>query len=254
MARVNRMVNGEIVGDEIGKYDAGMKFRPHDSITFCDQAVNEKWTIRVPTFLSEYCVWWDTWEKHRHSSMASKLKPGMVLYEVGAFDGWQAVLYGKFVGHENMVLIEPTANVWPNIKRIWEENYSSQPRGCYMGFCTDEDRGIGPVHGWPQGPDYSYFLKGVQFSKLAEDTDIPSRTIDTLMTDFGVPQAMNIDVEDVEMCVLRGAVNTLRDYRPLLWISAHNEESEKKISEFLTGFGYQCEHLGTDHERHLHFF
>lgn len=248
------MVNGVIVGDKIGRYDGGRKYRPMETIDFVDQLVNDKWTIRIPRFLTEYHEWWGVWEKARHESMAQKLKPGMTMYEIGAFDGWQGALFAKFVGAENVVLIEPTAEVWPNIRRIWEENSPASPRGCYRGFCASANRGKGPTFGWPRGIDYSTFLKGVIFSGLKTEPGIPSRQIDYLSISFGAPQAMSIDVEGAELEVLQGAVETLRKFHPLLWISAHDEQDETRLRKFLAEFGYRCENLGKDHETHLHFF
>lgn len=246
-------MNGQIIGDVIGKYDGGKKFRPIETIEFTEQVINDRWPLRIPKFLTEYHSWWDTWEKARHESIAEHLKPGMIFYEVGAFDGWQAALFAKFAGPENIVLIEPTGIIWPNIKRIWEENWSTSPRGCYMGFCSKEGKGTGPSSSWPDGPDYSQFLKGIEFSLLPDYEDIPARSIDELASVFGVPQAINLDVEGFELMVLEGARTTLEQEHPLLWISAHSENDREKICKYLAEFGYRCQVLGADHETHLFF-
>lgn len=250
----NRLVNGRIVGDPIGKYEGGRKFRPVKAIEFTAQMINDRWPLRIPKFLSDYHSWWDIWEKARNESMAYHLKPGMLLYEIGAYDGWQAALYAKFVGPRNVVLIEPTGIVWPNIKTIWEENWSADPAGCYMGFCSNENRGDGPSTAWPNGPDYSQFLKGTEFSLPSQYPEIPARKLDDLTLFFGVPQAINLDVEGFEVAVLEGARVTLEQSHPLLWVSAHSGDDQEKICGYLGRFGYRCQILGADHETHLFFF
>src|SRR6266403_2616484 len=98
-------------------YYLGDKFRPVEEIEFVQQLVNRRWFVTLPKFLSEYHSWWDDWELQCHLSMDKHLKPGMVLYDVGAFDGWQSAMFSQMVGGpKNMVLIEPVAEMWANTK------------------------------------------------------------------------------------------------------------------------------------------
>src|SRR6266852_1894186 len=166
----NRMIDGQIIGDRIGKYEAGQKFRPIETIEFVDQQISGRWVVRIPRFLAEYHGWWDTWEKERHFSMFDHLKAEMLFYEVGASDGWQAAFYASMVGAPNVVLIEPTAELWPNIKLIWQQNNLALPRATFLGFCGDHDtpNGTADHSSWPEGPDYSQFVKGRMFSYLGD--------------------------------------------------------------------------------------
>lgn len=258
---VNRMVDGQIVGDTIGRYEAGQKFRPVESIEFVDQQISGRWFVRIPRFLAEYHGWWDTWEKERHESMFEHLKAGMLFYEVGAADGWQAAFYASMVGGaSNMVLIEPTPELWPNIKTIWEQNNLSVPRATYMGFCGEWDTKLGTVKfsEWPKGPEYAQFVKGRMFSYLSEET--PCRTLDSLAMEIGFPDALNIDVEGAELLVLRGAERTLKEKHPLIWLSIHPEmmkgfeHTPGMLFDFMAGSGYRNQLLATDHEQHYFFY
>jgi len=263
--KINRLVNGVIVGDLIGKYEAGRKFRPVETIEFTEQTVNDRWRIRIPRFLAEYSGWWDTWEKERHLSMSQHLKPGMTFFDVGTSDGWQSILYALMLGGpQRMVLIEPTAEVWPNIKLIWEQNRLAMPKACYLGFLADSDTDQGCVHFgcWPDGPDYSHFLKGRAFTLLDDQGDafVPRRKLDTLASLVRWPDAINVDVEGAELLVLRGAEETLKSRHPLVWVSVHPEFMDKgfhhtprMLHEFMSDCGYNGKLLAIDHEEH-HLF
>lgn len=261
----NRMVNGKIIGDEIGKYDAGQKFRPVETIEFVDQRISGRWLVRIPKFLAEYHGWWDTWEKERNESIFDHLKPGMVFYEIGASDGWQAAFYASMVGGASfMVLIEPSVELWPNIRSIWRANNLSVPRATYCGFCSDHDTANGTVQlsDWPHGPDYSEFVKGQTFSSLSFPSHAtkPCRKLDSLAAVAGPPDAVNIDVEGAELLVLYGVERTLKEKHPLIWLSVHPEMMEtfghtpRMLFDFMERCEYRNELLAVDHEQHFFFY
>ena len=107
--------------------------------------INEqpRWTYWVPDSIAD----WDApshWERERLASMEEHLKPGMVLYDVGTEHGWLSAVYGGFVGYENMVLIEPSPEFWPNIRKIWECNGFPEPLAAFQGFIGDQADPLGP--------------------------------------------------------------------------------------------------------------
>lgn len=265
MTLTNRMIDGVIVGDVIGRYEAGNKFRPIKTIDFVNQLINDRWIISIPRCIAEYHGWWDTWEKERHLSMAAHLKPGMSFFDVGTCDGWEAVVYSQMLGGAaNMVLIEPSLNMWPNIKLIWGKNNLRKPCATYSGFAADVDSSDAACMIWPDWPkiaNYREFIKGRDFALLEHPANIgiPRIKLDTLALHTAMPDALNIDVEGSELLVLRGAQEILKKKHPLVWISIHPEFIKKfghtpeMLHEFMTDCGYTGEYLGYDHEDHYFF-
>ena len=253
----------DIPENERKYYHLGDKFRPIETIDFVEMNFNNRWPVQIPRFLAEYHGWWDVWEKERNVSMAERLKPGMVLYDVGAFDGWLACVYAQFVGGgENIVLIEPVAEEWPNTKLTWEANKLNMPRATYMGFAADILRN-GPVinqSAWPKGPDYSHIIKSIKFKLLSEQAHVDNTAsipIDVLATRIVAPDALTIDVEGAGLIVLKGAEQTLRTRRPPVWISLHPDFMRQRFStepeelhEFMDNCGYTGTLLASDHEDH----
>ena len=224
---------------------------------------NPEWEFLFPDSIAD----WDAitgWERERLASMQAHLKPGMVLYDVGAEHGWLSAVYGSFTGHGNMVLIEPSPEMWINIRKTWEANGFDSPIACFPAFCgaADSTKTL-PAHGWPEWTDGFEDLPecpAMAYRYLGDDT-VATFTIDTMVKATKLPPwAITIDVEGFEIAVVRGAEKTLRKHRPLVWISVHPDLMERagwpdvqELFDFMTSCGYGREYLGTDHEQH-HFF
>jgi FkbM family methyltransferase len=267
----------EDIPEEERKYYYIMdKFRPLEEIEWVDQLVNGRWTVRLPKFLADYHSWWPIWEKECHDSMAELLKPGMLLYDVGAFDGWQSAMFAQMVGGgENMVLVEPVTEMWANTKATWEQNGLFPPRASFIGFAGDYDTQGAKIwpYNWPIGPDYSQIIKAIKFKLMHEHGDCTECIkLDTLayMPNFdSVPDALHIDVEGAGLKVLKGAKRLLQDgrqkgllqrSRPLVWIALHPQFMRERfqtepdeLHEFMREMRYSSKLLAVDHEEHWLF-
>lgn len=187
---------------------------------------------------------------------------GGCVFDIGTEEGDFPALWASW--HNDVVLFEPNARVWPNVKAIFDAN-GLAPLATFAGFAseTDGDRdveflgGIGtsaPV--WPSsagGP----VIGDHGFCNLAERDDIPRLTIDTVAKLTVNPTAITIDVEGAELRVLRGAERTLREARPLVWVSVHPEfmrdmygDTVGELWLFMNDLGYERTFLTQDHEVH----
>lgn len=215
--------------------------------------------------LPEPLASWDVyqvWERERVHSMAECLTDGMTLFDIGTEQGWCNLAYASMVGADNMVLIEPTPEFWPNIQATWDKNFLEQPRAFYDGlfsFKTTDERTN--FTNWPacsDGPlidrnkyqyihEHSYGVQQLRLDDFVDRTGV-------------VPDALTMDVEGAELLVLQGAESTLAEHHPLLWISVHPDMALRdhgihpgQIFEYLNGFGYSNHHIHTDHEEHWIF-
>lgn len=205
---------------------------------------------------------WDApscWERNRLASMEAHLRQGMVLFDVGVEMGWLSAIYGSWCGHENMVLIEPGDSFWISIRKIWEANNLKDPIACWKGFAGAKANGIGalmPLEGTADinepEPD------PMAYKTLGRDAEIPVITIDQLCDALKVePDAITIDVEGAEFEVLKGATNAISLYRPLVWVSLHEDlmvpfhTSTAQVNAHMRYLGYHPLDLGIDHEHHM---
>ena len=226
-----------------------------------------RYTLELPRPLADWDVF-AYWERARTESIASTLRRGDVLFDVGTEHAWLSVAYAQTVGPGAMVLIEPSTVLWPNIRETWLRNFTAPPLAvahCLLGPDGDD---LDPAHfaadgegGWPDAID-GPMSGATAYTYLHENpTGVPTTTLDRLARQVGRPPAgITIDVEGAELLVLRGAVETLQEHRPHVWVSIHPDlmwrdygTADDSLHGFMDDLGYRGTHLATDHEQHWHF-
>lgn len=205
---------------------------------------------------------WDVfacWERERFHSMRDHLTRGDVLFDIGTEQGWCNLIYADIVGPENMVLIEPTPQFWPNIRATWERNYSQKPLACYAGLLSNvTDTKVKTFKPWPAAST-GLLIDRNKYQYIHEhDAVVKQLTLDDFVARSGiVPNALTMDVEGAELLILQGAENTLAEHQPIVWVSVHPDLMERDyqataadVHYFLENLGYTATHLATDHEEH----
>ena len=243
-------------------------FQPLSETKFIPIRWNDKYPLDVPDY-NERHGGWKNWEWERTNSIENHLKPGMLFFDIGGYDGWQSAIFSRFVGGpENLVIVEPVPENWAAIKATFEANGIGVPRGTFMGFCDEHPVSHKGEHihegEWPDGPDYSRLIHQTKFKLIHEHAEHTAAvTIDMLSEEIGLPAAINIDVEGAELRVLKGAIKTLRTSQPLVWVSIHPQfmargAEQRYTDEVQDIFGLMKHHgygwpqfLAWDHEMHF---
>ena len=178
-------------------------------------------------------------------ALLTKAKPHLMgcrsALDVGANIGNHTVFFSKVLGIERIVSFEPQAHVFDILTRNIELND--------LPGVVAEQKALGEKTGKANMVLHrNTSFHGTAYRE-ADDGDVDVYTIDDLVdepVDF-----IKIDVEGMQMSVLRGAEQVLRAHRPKLWIELrrnHNEFAE--ADEFLRGLdvGYSSTALsGDDH-------
>src|SRR6266487_1699655 len=228
--------------------------------------VNGRWELYLPDYRAERAEWRTGWEVERLDSMHANIREGDVVYDVGTEEGDLSGLYALWGAM--LVFAEPNDFVWPNVKAIWEANDFPHPVGWYHGFLSNRYDFHQPidVHGWPWAASLP-MVRAHGFSSLAEHLEQKelgsakhkdTMKLDTLAGLVGrAPQHITIDVEGAEMLVLEGAQGTLERYRPLVWVSVHDEMirydynyRSESVHQYMAERRYRMQFLASDHENH----
>lgn len=229
-------------------------------------ATDEEATWKYKFWLNEPLASWDVfsyWEVERIKSMEKHLVQGDVLFDIGTEQGWCNLAYAQMVGPENIVLIEPTQEFWPNIRTLWEKNFSKKPKAFYDGFFSDKttDNRTFLVEQWPMVTSGDLIDRN-KYQYIHDNSEnVPECTIDDYIRITNiVPTALTMDVEGAELLVLKGAEQTLKTHDLKVWVSIHDDlglrdygVEDIETIEYLESLGYKGEFLAKDHEQHWYF-
>lgn len=234
-----------------------------------DTLINGKWTLKLPEHRAARAEWWDRWEYERLDSMHANLKPGDVIYDIGAEQMDMTALFATWGCH--VVAVEPTPWNWSSGKAIWKANGLARPIATVEGFaCSPGDTG-GPAAeiyrgAWPPAAD-QYPLNGSDgFAVINQRPDIPRITMDEIYIRLKYNtgrrvDAITMDIEGAELIAMRGATRILEEQKPLVWISIHPEFMYANFNQYMHELmslmgthGYKYKFLAFDHELHTAFW
>jgi FkbM family methyltransferase len=178
--------------------------------------------------------------------LADRLQPGMIFYDLGANIGLFSMLAARIVGptgrvfsfepdHETVVRLER------NVERNELRNVTIVPKGAWS---ASGKRAFTPADS--SSPDHGTgrFLED---GELANSVFLECIALDDFAREAPAPQAIKCDVEGVELKVLRGAEQTLREHRPWIICEMHSEANDSACRELLRKFGYDFSAIDSHH-------
>lgn len=176
-------------------------------------------------------------ESDVQKAFADHLKPGQVVYDIGSNAGFMTLLASKLVGPTGTVIaFEPirktasqlAAQVKVNgLKNVIVKNCAVSDREGVLRMSIDR---------------YSCMARLVECasdnSEGSTYEEVPTTTLDKVVTEHPAPDLLKIDVEGAEMMVLNGAAGLLRDRRPVIIIELHSEDLSRQFHHFISEYDY----------------
>jgi FkbM family methyltransferase len=223
--------------------------------------LNGEYDIILPEHRAARPEWYTKqgWERARLASMHKTTQKDDIVYYIGSEEGEMCALLQGWGAR--LVMFEPNALVWPNVKAIWEANKLGQPLIAFPGFASSETRDLDTSDIRAGFPDCANgeVISNHGFKNLCEaDGTVPQIKIDDMVIRTGhIPDMITFDVEGADWEVLKGAEQTLIKYHPRIYASIHPEfmyEIYKVYShdfrEWVKALGYRETILDYQHELH----
>ena len=174
------------------------------------------------------------YEAEMLEDLRSRLAPGAVFVDVGANVGNHA-LFAAGVCGARVIAFEPS----PPLADHCAANLTVNG---VAGQVILRQQGIGACSGRARavpGPTGNSGMTRLDVTDSAGEIEVVS--LDDVLDAIGyLPSAVKVDVEGMELTVLRGAERTLRLCRPALYVEAADAVAFEAVSAFLRPLGYEA--------------
>lgn len=173
--------------------------------------------------------------EHEVELLSQFVKPDTVVWDIGANMGVLTVPLANLVGrHGQVIAFEPQPEVLNVLAGNIALNCLSQART--MPFALGDQPGIISI------PDINYGQPGNfgNTSFVIENhgsSKVESRCIDDLSY-LPVPQVMKIDVEGMELQVLQGGAQLIKQARPIIYCENDRVDKSEALIKYLWSLGY----------------
>ena len=170
------------------------------------------------------------------------LRPGDYVLDIGANIGTHAIPLAKAVGHEGQVIaFEPQPCIFELLKANTLVNGLSNLR-CICAGCGAQTASIGlPDTDYGTNGDFGSMALGPLLKapdQSSSNVRIPVMAIDDVFT-LKALRLIKIDVEGMEIDVLRGAEQTIRRLRPILYIENEWPDPSEPVLRAVRDLGYR---------------
>jgi FkbM family methyltransferase len=184
--------------------------------------------------------WLGSYEYQKSHLFVQTIKPGSVVYDVGAHVGWYTLLAAVVVGETGQVFaFEPAPLNMQYLHEHLRINNISNVTSLEVAVANDV--------GFNRFDVSTHRSMG----RLAEQghKQVAVTTLDELTQGRQTPHPhfMKIDVEGAEFRVLEGAEKTLNKTHPTIFLATHGADVHQECCNFLRDLGYRLSPIeGTD--------
>ena len=178
-----------------------------------------------------------TFEEDELTYLRNLSTDGSTIVDVGANIGIYTIELAREVGANGMVLaFEPSPDTFSRLERNLSINEMNNVKTFQVAL-SDKDSTIDVF--LAADPAYSSCDPDENL-KTIDTCNVPCARLDTIWRDLDCPtvSVIKIDVEGMELSVLKGAELLLRMCKPVLLIEANSKEEFEEIAHWLVPFSY----------------
>jgi FkbM family methyltransferase len=196
-----------------------------------------KWVVGS----SIHGCWLGSYEMEKQKRILEYLKPGMIVYDIGANVGYYTLLFSRVIGNSGAVYaFEPFfENIYflnkhlelNKLKNVIIVPVAISDKNGEIEFYLSNSS----LEGTLLKNNISY-MDSIQVLSLSLDTYIALQT-------NCLPDLIKMDVEGAEYLVLVGMQKLMQLKKPILFIAFHGEEIARKCASILRQFNYRTINL-----------
>ncbi len=176
---------------------------------------------------------------HRLHPFFRSKKNENIIIDVGANIGNHSIYFGAFLA-DHLIAIEPNPEILPTLRRNLSKNLKNYT--LYEHAVSEKD-GKGAIT-LPQGMGNN--IGAAKINLNDEKGDVEISTLDSTLSSWRhgrdasmVVSLIKIDVEGMELQVLKGGEQTILEHKPHIFAEAASEKELVEIYGYLRSLGYK---------------
>jgi FkbM family methyltransferase len=189
---------------------------------------------------STHGCWLGSYEYEKQRLFQRVLKPGDVVFDLGANVGFYTLLASQLVGPAGTVCsFEPLPKNLRYLRKHLELNR--------VGNVQVLDTAVGNQN----GTVYFQVHSDPSMGMISDQMTASSIEVDCIMLDDAIineklraPNVLKIDIEGAEHEALEGAQHTLREFHPTIFLATHGADVHARCCRMLRSFGYELRPMG----------
>lgn len=211
--------------------------------------------LRRSTYLGGLIYWNGYQSKNELILLERLLEPDMTFVDIGANMGEFTLFAAKRLPRGEVIAFEPQQAIFELLQENVKLNQFQQVT-LYQAALSDHT-GRAPIYTAVETEIHGALNEGL--ASLYESAyrgevigEVDLYRLDDILATCARVDIIKIDVEGAELSVLRGAVNILRQHRPLLLIEVNEDglvaagHTSNDLLGFLSGLGYGFERIVND--------
>ncbi|KAL9190183.1 hypothetical protein ACHAXT_007394 [Thalassiosira profunda] len=187
---------------------------------------------RADTWISKSLIEYGEWAEEEIKLLSHFLSEGDTVADVGANIGTFTVPLAKAVGTKGKVVAFEPQRV---VSQLLNANLALNENTNVGVF----NAGVGNSNQPLEVPDILY-NRDSRKGQGASISLVPQLRLDDVFAADSCPSLIKIDVEEMELMVLKGAEQTLQRCNPVLFLENNCKRGSKELIQYVAGLGYTC--------------
>lgn len=196
---------------------------------------------------TEKSRWLGTYEPELQAALREFLRPGMIVYDVGANIGYVTLMLAHQIGAGGRVFAFEALPV--NVERIQKNMALNNLSNVTVvsGAVLDKTGGVTFFVHDSVGMGKAAGSAGRREEHYQAEITVPGLSLDEFVYGQGnpAPEVVKMDIEGGEVLALPGMKRILAEHHPLMLLELHGPESEKVAWEMLTAAGYTLHEMSS---------